>query len=87
MLLTVLIESPSRIVTCSKYMGRVAGDNAAGNVLQALDRFAAPLAELREAGMRPQCRFPVHWEKAFAAPLPHLAVWLIAVISAKRSRA
>jgi hypothetical protein len=48
-----------------------AGDNPAADVLTALDRYSAPLQELREAGNRPHCRFPVHWEKAFAAALPH----------------
>ena len=52
----------------------VAGDNAAADVLQSLDSFAAPLAQLREAGTRPHCRFPVHWEKAFATELPHMTV-------------
>ena len=51
-----------------------AGDNAAADVLKALDTFAAPLAQLREAGTRPHCRFPVRWEKGFAATLPHLGI-------------
>ena len=49
-----------------------ASDHAAAEVLTALDSFSGPLAQLREAGARPHCRFPVHWEKAYAAPLPHM---------------
>ena len=49
-----------------------AGENAAADVLKALENFAAPLAQLREAAARPHCRFPVHWEKSFAASLPHM---------------
>ncbi len=52
----------------------MAGDSAAADVLKALEYFAAPLAQLREAGIRSHCRFPVRWEKAFAAELPHLSL-------------
>ena len=48
--------------------------DAAADVLRALDRFAVPLAQLHEAGTRPGCRFPVHWEEGFAALLPHLGL-------------
>ncbi len=51
------------------------GENAAADVLKALESFAAPLAELREAVARPHCRFPVHWEKAFAADFPHMQIF------------
>jgi hypothetical protein len=52
-----------------------AGDNAARDVLQALDNFAAkPLAQLREASLRPRCRFPVRWERTYAAALPHCGI-------------
>lgn len=51
-----------------------AGDNAAADVLKALEKFDAPLAQLREAAARPHCRFPVHWEKGPAAQLPHLTI-------------
>ena len=51
-----------------------AGDSAAADVLQALAGFATPLAQLRDAGTRPHCHFPIHWEKAFAAALPHLEI-------------
>lgn len=49
-----------------------AGENEAADVLLALQRFDPLLLELREAGKRPHCRFPVHWEKLFNATLPHL---------------
>ena len=55
-----------------------AGDNAAADVLKALDSFAAPLGQIREAGERPHCAFPVHWERAHNAALPHLAALLSA---------
>ena len=51
-----------------------AGENPAADVLQALDGFAAPLAQLSAAGTRPHCHFPVHWEQAYAALLPHLQI-------------
>ncbi len=51
-----------------------AGDNPAADVLKALDTFAAPLAQLREAGTRPHCRFPVQWEKGFAVTFPHIDI-------------
>lgn len=58
-------------------MGRlpVAGENAARDILRALESYAAPLAQLRAAGERPQCRFPVRYEKGFAAALPHLGLF------------
>ena len=52
----------------------VAGDSPAADVLKALDSFAATLAQLREAGTRPHCHFPIHWEKGYAAALPHLEI-------------
>jgi hypothetical protein len=50
----------------------VAGNNAAADVLEALNHFGAPLAQLREAGTRPHSCFPVHWEQKWSAVLPHL---------------
>lgn len=55
-----------------KLLAAETGDTAA-DVLKVLENFAAPLAQLREAGTRPHCRFPVRWERAFNAELPHLA--------------
>ena len=55
-----------------------AGESAAADVLKVIDTYAAPLAQLREAGTRPHCRFPVHWEKLYAARLPHLGILRIA---------
>jgi hypothetical protein len=48
-----------------------ASENAASDVLKALEHYAEPLEQLRLAGTRQKCRFPVHWEKGFAAALPH----------------
>lgn len=44
--------------------------------MRALTPFEPALAQLRSAAPRPHARFPVHWERAFAAPLPHLTVFL-----------
>lgn len=52
-----------------------AGGNAAADTLQALGSFAPLLAQLREAGARPRCQFPVHWERTYEAGLPHLAIF------------
>jgi hypothetical protein len=51
-----------------------AGDDPARDVLKALESIAEPLAQLGEAGTRPHCRFPVHWERSFNATLPHLEI-------------
>ncbi|MCE9609784.1 MAG: hypothetical protein K8R23_06200 [Chthoniobacter sp.] len=48
-----------------------AGENAAADVLKALETFDASLAELHDAGTRLHCRFPVHWENGYSAGLPH----------------
>jgi hypothetical protein len=48
--------------------------DATADVLTALDGFAEPLAQLREAGARPHCRFPVHWEKGYMASLPQFGL-------------
>jgi len=56
-----------------------ASDNAAADVVKALDSFSAPLTELREASARPHCRFPVRWEEGFSAALPHWPLVLDAV--------
>ena len=57
-----------------------AGENAAADVLKALENFAEPLAQLREASTRPHCHFPVHWEKGVAASLPQ---WSLLMGAAK----
>lgn len=49
-----------------------AGDDAAADVLKALDRFSGPLEQLRAASTRPFCRFPVKWEQGIGAGMPHL---------------
>ncbi|EDY21983.1 hypothetical protein CfE428DRAFT_0108 [Chthoniobacter flavus Ellin428] len=49
-----------------------AGDNPARDVLRALERYTPGLEQLREAGTRPFCRFPVRWEDGVMAMLPHL---------------
>ena len=50
-------------------------DHPARDVLTALEKYDAPLAQLREAGARPHCRFPVRYEDLAAAALPHLAIF------------
>ena len=51
-----------------------AGENAAADVLLALEKFALPLAQIDAASARPHCRFPVKWEKAYSAAIPHLGI-------------
>lgn len=58
----------------------VASDNAAADVLLALEKFAAPLAQLDAASTRPHCRFPVHWELGFTTPMPQ---WNVVLSAAK----
>lgn len=55
-----------------------AGDSAAGDVLKALERYAPQMEQLRVAGARPDCRFPVRYEDGFAAALPHLSLMMSA---------
>lgn len=50
-----------------------AGLEPATAILQALEQFKPQLEELRQASKRPHSRFPVQWERGFAALLPHLA--------------
>lgn len=50
------------------------GIDPAADVLAALEKFDPALAQLREAGQRPGCRFPVKWENGFAAAMPHISL-------------
>jgi hypothetical protein len=43
------------------------------NILVALQPAEAVLKEVEEAAARPQCRFPIQYEKGFACLLPHLS--------------
>ncbi len=52
-----------------------AGESAAADVLKALERYAPQFEQLRMAGSRPECRFPVRYEDGAAAALPHLALF------------
>jgi hypothetical protein len=56
-----------------------AGPDAAADVLAAIDKVEPELGQLREAGRRPRCKFPVHWERGFAAGVPHLTPLMSAV--------
>ena len=49
-----------------------AGESAPRDVLQALEKYAPQFEQLRLAGARPECRFPVRYEDGAAAALPHL---------------
>jgi hypothetical protein len=44
------------------------------DVLLALGKFDAELAQLREAAARPHARFPIRYEESLVALLPHLSV-------------
>jgi len=48
------------------------GEKPAADVLTALEHYAPQFAQLRTAGVRPECRFPVRYEDGVAARLPHL---------------
>lgn len=48
--------------------------NAAIAVLTALRQYDPILAELKQAASRPSSNFPIHYDEAFNALLPHLAV-------------
>jgi hypothetical protein len=49
------------------------GSDPASDVLAALKTVRPELDELREAGRRPGCKFPVHWERGFSAGVPHVS--------------
>jgi len=49
-----------------------AGESAPRDVLQALEKYAPQFEQLRLAGARSECRFPVRYEDGAAAALPHL---------------
>jgi hypothetical protein len=49
-----------------------AGENAATDVLAALEHYAPQFEQLRVAGARPECHFPVHYEDGISTKLPHL---------------
>jgi len=53
-----------------------AGEDPAQDVLLALRHYEAALEQLREAGQRPVCRFPVNWDDGVMAMLPHLQLLL-----------
>ena len=46
----------------------------AEDVLVALTRFDAEIAELRAASLRPHARFPIHYDENFSALIPQLSV-------------
>ncbi len=56
-----------------------ASENAAADVLRALEKYADPLAEFKGASSRPHCRFPVKWEDFTFAALPQWPLVLSAV--------
>ena len=50
------------------------GQSPGGDVLQALSKYEAALAELREASKRPHAIFPIHYDESISALVPHLGV-------------
>lgn len=52
-----------------------AGESAAADVLKALEKYAPHFEQLRLAGTRPECRFPVRYEDGAEAALPHLSLF------------
>lgn len=51
------------------------GENAAADVLKALEKYAPQFEQLRVAGARSECRFPVRYEDGAAAALPHMSLF------------
>ena len=57
-----------------QWLAADATDSTPVAILRLLDeRFGASWQQLREAAIRPQCRFPVNWEKGFGTKLPHFS--------------
>jgi hypothetical protein len=52
-----------------------AGDDAAADVLKALEHYAPQWEQLRAAAGRPESRFPVRYEDGAAAALPHVQLF------------
>lgn len=52
-----------------------AGENAAADVLKALEHYGPQFEQLRVAGARSECRFPVRYEDGAAAALPHMGLF------------
>jgi hypothetical protein len=50
------------------------GDSPGSDILQALSKYDAVLAELREAAKRPHATFPIHYEETISALVSHLEV-------------
>src|SRR6266446_4684551 len=48
--------------------------NAASDILRALEKYEPALQQLRDASVRPHCKFPTHWENGAKASLPHLSL-------------
>lgn len=48
------------------------GENAARDVLRAIERYEPALQQLRDGAKRPAARFPVKWSNGASALLPHL---------------
>ena len=47
-------------------------DSAAADILHALEQYAPAMQQIRDAALRPRCRFPARWADGWAAGLPHL---------------
>jgi hypothetical protein len=52
-----------------------AGNDAAADVLTALQPYAPLLDQLHTAGARPGCFFPIHYEDGISTRLPHLSLF------------
>lgn len=52
-----------------------AGASAAADALEALEKYAPQMEQLRIAGARPECRFPVRYEDGMSAALPHFGLF------------
>ena len=53
-------------------------DDAARDILRALEKYEPLLQKLRDASVRPRCRFPARFDNDQAASTPHLGFWMTA---------
>ena len=48
-------------------------DSAASDILRALAKYEPAMQQVRDASLRPRCKFPTNWEDGAAVRLPHLS--------------
>lgn len=48
-------------------------DSATSDILRALEQYAPAMQQIRDAALRPRCRFPTRWDEGLGVALPHLS--------------